>query len=299
MRSRPGKRCAKGERVSISVAINTLNEEQNLPFALRSVRTWADQIVVVDMHSSDRTREIASELGAEVYLHEPLGFADPARAFAIEKCRSEWILILDADELIPQKLSQTLLSLAATSQDDIVSIPRVNYMLGERLNYTGWGPASDHLPRFFRRGKLQTNATIHNFFVPAPGARTVKLPFEEGNAIVHFNYVDLAQFIDKLNRYTTIEAEQAAERGERPAPRAAALRATREFVRRYVRLGGYRDGWRGFYLSLAMAFYRIAASGKLQERNAVGTREAVLRRYAQEAEAILAGYGGTTPGSNP
>src|SRR5450759_1251360 len=90
----------------ISAVINTLNEERNLPFALRSVQDWVDEIVVVDMHSEDATRDIAKQYGARVFLHERLGYADPARAFALEQAVGDWILLIDADELIPAPLSE-------------------------------------------------------------------------------------------------------------------------------------------------------------------------------------------------
>lgn len=281
-------------RPSISVAINTLNEEQNLAHALRSVRPWVEQIVVVDMHSQDRTREIAARHGAEVYLHEPLGFADPARAFALEKCRGDWILILDADELVPPRLSRTLRALATRPDVDVVSIPRLNYMLGAPLEHSGWGPNRDRHERFFRRGKLHASANIHRCFAPLPGARRLALDFEDGNAIVHFNYVDLTQFIEKLNRYTSIEARQALERGETPRTGRTLLGAGHEFFRRYFLFAGYLDGWRGLYLSLMMAFYRLAAAAKLRELCENGDSAAIMRRYAAEAEATLARYEETT-----
>ena len=99
----------------ISVVINTWNEEQNLPWSLGSVRSWADEIVVVDMHSQDRTREIAESFGAKVYLHEWLGFADPARAFAIAQATCDFVLLLDADEMIPKPLSRELQRIANAS----------------------------------------------------------------------------------------------------------------------------------------------------------------------------------------
>lgn len=276
---------------TISVAINTLNEEPNLGYALRSVRSWVDQIVVVDMHSQDRTREIAAEYGAEVYLHEPLGFADPARAFAIDKCRGEWLLVLDADELVPARLSRTLRALACRADVDVVSIPRVNYILGEPLEHTGWGPNRDRHERFFRRGTLRTSAQIHDCFKAALGAQRHSLAYESGNAIVHFNYLDVSQFLEKLNRYTSVEAEQAFERGDPPQTLSALPGAAREFFRRYVLFKGYRDGWRGFYLSLMMAFYRVAAAAKLRELCSNGTRETTQRHYRAQAEAALADGG--------
>jgi glycosyltransferase involved in cell wall biosynthesis len=276
---------------TISVAINTLNEQKNLGYALRSVRDWVDQIVVVDMHSQDRTREIAAEYGAEVYLHEPLGFADPARAFAIGKCRGDWLLVLDADELVPVRLSRTLRALSVRPDVDVVSIPRVNYVLGEPLEHTGWGPSRDRHERFFRRGKLRTSAQIHDCFKAAADAQRYSLAYQSGNAIVHFNYVDLTQFLEKLNRYTSVEARQALERGDAPRTLTALFGAAHEFFRRYLLLRGYRDGWRGLYLSLMMAFYRIATAAKLHELCSNGPREATERHYAAQAEAALADGG--------
>jgi glycosyltransferase involved in cell wall biosynthesis len=84
------------------VVINTLNEERRLPYALRSVQDWVDEIVVVDMHSDDKTVEIAEAFGARIFTHERVGYADPARAFAFARATGDWILILDADELVPR-----------------------------------------------------------------------------------------------------------------------------------------------------------------------------------------------------
>src|SRR5579883_1198418 len=119
-----------GMRPRISAVINTLNEEKNLPFALQSVCTWVDEIVVVDMHSTDRTLEIAREFGARIFLHEPMGFAEPARAFALARATGDWILLLDADEVVPFSLSRRLLSIAANNESDAVLIPWLNYVFG-------------------------------------------------------------------------------------------------------------------------------------------------------------------------
>ncbi|MFZ5897073.1 MAG: glycosyltransferase family 2 protein [Myxococcota bacterium] len=274
----------------ISAVINTLQEEHNLPFALRSLVPWVDQIVVVDMHSSDRTREIAHAYGAEVYLHEPLGFCEPARAFGIEKCSADWVLLLDADEVVPAKLSANLRRLSLRDDIDLVSIPRVNYLLGARLNHTGWNPERDRHERFFRRGKLVTSGRIHRGYMRADGANSYELPFEEGNAILHFNYLDTAQFIEKLNRYTSIEAEQAHARGEKPSLLRTLQQATREFGKRYFLHAGFRDGWRGLHLSLLMACYRVVASSKLFELASSNDRATIRSYYAEEAEAALREY---------
>src|SRR5687767_6118218 len=89
----------------VSVIINTLNEEANLPGCLDSVR-WADEVVLVDMHSEDRTLTIAEEFGCRVFLHERTGYVEPARNFAIAQAQHDWLLVLDADERVSPGLSQ-------------------------------------------------------------------------------------------------------------------------------------------------------------------------------------------------
>lgn len=274
----------------ISIVINTLNEEENLPFALRSVRTWADEIIVVDMYSDDRTVEIAGEYGARVLFHERTEVVDAARGFAIAQATGDWILLLDADEVVPAPLSEQLREIARNGAIDVASIARVNYLLGQPLLHTGWGPEQDRHPRFFRRGAVQVTDVIHDFLRPIADSRVVELPYRPGHALVHFNYLDTTHFLDKLNRYTGVEALQAFQRGERATPARTLLRGAREFVGRFLKNEGYRDGWRGFYLSLFMVFYRIATYAKLRELEDAGSREAIRDTYREEAERLVRDY---------
>jgi glycosyltransferase involved in cell wall biosynthesis len=278
---------------TITVVINTLNEERNLSYALRSVESWADQIVIVDMHSDDRTVAIARSFAAEVYLHERMGFVEPARAFGIAQAVGDWILLLDADELIPRQLSRELLDIAASDGADVVSIPMVNLLLGSPMRGAGWGPAQDRHIRFFRRGHLAMPTEIHGSMQPVEGSRRYEIQYRDGVAMIHFSSMNSAQFIEKLNRYTDVEAYQAHERGERHGDVRSIIAAAKEFSVRYFLRAGYRDGWRGLYLSIFMAFYRIAAGAKMHEIYSIGSRESVRRRYNQEAERLLAEYSRT------
>lgn len=281
---------ATPRKPTISVVINTLNEEQRLPFALRSVREWVDEIVVVDMHSDDGTVDVARDFGAEIFMHERLTYADPARAFALARATGDWILVLDADEIVPYPLSRRLQEVAADDEVDVVSIPWRNYLLGAALEHTGWGPAQDRHRRFFRRGSVSARPDIHDYLYTDVRARVLDLPIEPGLAVVHFNYRDVTQFVEKLNRYTSIEAASASYRGHSGAARAT-LRAAREFARRYLRHSGYRDGWRGFYLSALMAIYSLVVSAKREELLRNGPPEAVDEVYREVAERVLAEYG--------
>jgi glycosyltransferase involved in cell wall biosynthesis len=270
--------------------INTLNEEQNLLYALRSVRSWADELVVVDMHSQDRTVEIARQFGAKVYLHDGPGFQYAPREFAIAQASCEWTLVLDADELVPLGLSYDLKRIAESGATDVVLVPRENYLLGSLIRYTGWEPEHDVQTRFFRKGYIVGSSRVHRDFEPRPGARVARLPYQEGHAIVHFNYLDCDQFVEKLNRYTSLEAREAHARGERASGGSALFYAAKQFAWRYWKRRGYRDGWRGFYLSLFMAFYQVLSSAKLTELVQVGGRQVAEKIYFEEAERVLEEY---------
>jgi glycosyltransferase involved in cell wall biosynthesis len=277
----------------ISVVIGTLNEERNLPFALRSVRPWVDEIVVVDMHSDDKTVDIACEYGARVFFHARVGFVEPARALGFEQASGEWILVLDADEIVPLPLSRVLMRIAGERKADAVRIPFLHYMLGAPLMHANCGPRQCTLPRFFRKQHVRATSTIHNCFALVPGSRVLELRFEPGLAVAHFTYLDSQQFMEKLDRYTGIEAKQALDRGERITPVGALVKAAREFGVRYVKGRGFQDGWRGFYISLFYAFYRVVAAAKLQELTVLGSKEQIESRYRHEAEEILKAYGET------
>jgi glycosyltransferase involved in cell wall biosynthesis len=254
------------------------------------VKPWVDEIIVVDMYSEDRTVEIAKAFDARVFYHARLGFADPARAYAASQASGEWILMLDADEMTPFPLSMKLREMSRINAADVVMIPWVNFFFGQPLQHTGWGPHQDKHPRFFKAGFLQLDAEIHNFLKPMPNARLLELPYVPGQAMVHFSYTDIAQFIEKMNRYTGIEAQQVFEQGERVGLFQGLVRAARGFFRRYIKLSGYRDGWRGFYLSLFWAFYKLLVFAKLTEIREIGPREGTVTQYHAEAERILAEY---------
>jgi glycosyltransferase involved in cell wall biosynthesis len=274
----------------ISVVINTLNEEQRLGYALRSVKDWADEIVVVDMHSDDRTADVAASFGAKVLLHERIGYADPARTYAVEQSTGDWILILDADELIQEPLSRRLRAIAANNEADAVYIHWRNYLLGAALSHTGWGPHQDRHVRFFRRNALDLKPDVHNFLKAKDWARVLDLGPSPDLEVIHFNYLDVTHFVEKMNRYTSIEAAATVSQGEKTGRTGAIQRTAREFVGRYLRRGGYRDGWRGFYLSGLMAAYRFIALAKAEELRRNGSRTDVEATYGEEAERVLEGY---------
>lgn len=269
----------------VSVVINTRNAGRWLEWSLRSVRDWAADLVVVDMHSEDRTLEIARAAGARIFMHEPMGYVEPARAFAVAQASQEWVLILDADELVPPPLATALAGLAAAGSCDAVSIGRLNYFFGRPLLGGGWGVAQDRHVRFFRAGHLDPGERIHEQLRTRKGSRLAVLEPVSGRHLVHFNYESVSDFVQRMDRYTSVEAKNRAAAGERPSTVRACLA---EVFNRFVRFGGWRDGWRGLYLTLAMAAYRATTAAKMRESTELAG-EPVRDRYEAEAARWLAG----------
>lgn len=247
---------------TISAVILARNEERNIRYCLETVR-WCDEIVVVDMQSSDRTVEIAREFTERVFFHEIVTAFDIAKKFAVEQAKGEWVLLIDADEMVPPALADALRELILADRSDVVEIPFKHYIMGAWVRHSGWGYTP--LPRLFRRGAIRIEKTIHGYMQIEAGARVQRLTAAENNCIIHFNYTDSRHFMEKLNRYTGVEAEHLFERGRQFSYGSMFRAALREFHGRYVKGRGYRDGVRGFALSAMMAFYRILTYIKLWE----------------------------------
>ena len=268
----------------ISVVINTRNEEQNLRYCLETVR-WCDEIVVVDMESEDRTVEIAREFTDRVFPHGMILAFDGARNFAVGKATGDWILIIDADEMVPKALADRLREIARNDAADVVEIPFRHYIMGDWVRNSGWGPTP--LPRFFRRGKVLFQETVHDYIRKDPAARTLRLPASPENCIHHFNYVDAARFVEKLNRYTDIEAQHLYD-AKTPFSYSGLLKASlRVFFGRYLKGRGFKDGPRGFSLCLMMAFYKALAHIKLWEKHEF-REDPVPSRYGRIRRELLA-----------
>jgi glycosyltransferase involved in cell wall biosynthesis len=275
---------------AISAVINTFNEEAHIGNALRSLIPWVDEAIVVDMKSSDRTAEIASSLGARVILTDGPGYEYAPRAFALEQASHEWTIVLDADEMVPAALASELRRLSDLNQWDAVSIPRCNYFFGAMLNHANIGPEDDRQLRFFKRPFVRCSSSVHADFSVVPGARLLLMPYAPKLALVHFSYLDTAQYIFKLNRYTTVEAIQAKAKGERATFVNLLLRPVYDFIWRYLKKSGFKDGWRGMHVSLLWAFSRAVANVKLRELERIGDRNAILKIYQAEINRILSEY---------
>lgn len=245
----------------ISIVINTFNEEKNIARAIKSV-DFANEILVCDMHSEDKTIEVAKKLGAKIVYHDKLDYVEPARNFAISSASNEWILILDPDEEIPEALSERLIEIVSKLKGiDYVQLPRKNLIFNKWMQASMWWP--DYQVRFFKKGSVTWQDTIHS--KPQTKGLKLQLPAEEKWAIIHHNYQTISQFVERMNRYTTIEAEQLRKEGYKFNFRDLFEKPLNEFVSRFFANKGYLDGLHGLSLSFLQAFSFLLVYLKIWE----------------------------------
>lgn len=275
----------------ISVIIHTLNEEKNIRNCLETVK-WADEIIIVDMYSEDKTVEIAKEYTDKIFFFERLEYADPAREFSLGKASNEWVLSVDADEMVPLELKNRLINIKEHDIADVIYIPHNNYFFGNKMEGAMWGALQDVHPRFFKKNFLHYNDKIHSFIEITDKARIHRIQNSK-EGFIHFNYVDVEHFIEKLNRYTTIEAKKLFEAGEDIKLRHMAMRVLSEFRWRYLNYRGYKDGFMGFSISLLMGMYRLVTYTKLKLMkmyNSPNTREKIEEKYQKIADEVITEY---------
>jgi glycosyltransferase involved in cell wall biosynthesis len=245
------------------------------------------------MYSDDKTVEIAKEYTDKIFYFERIGYVEPARQFALEKATNEWVLMVDADELVPLKLRNKLLEILKKDIADVVYVPHNNYFFGKLLEGTGWGPLQDKHPRFFKKSFVSFSSAIHSFFQINKNARVYKIE-DQKIGFIHFNYIDVEHFIEKLNRYTTIEAKNMYN-GIKPAPTLTnfIIKLLKEFIFRFVKNKGYKDGIYGFSLTMLMLAYHTTSYLKyriMKKFNSYNPKENILLEYDKIAENIIREY---------
>ncbi len=261
---------ATAERqVLISGIINTRNEAQNIRYAVSSLTSWCDEVIVMDQESTDGTAIIARAAGATVLSHAHTGYVEAARQAAVDAALGEWLMILDADEIVPPMLGPLLRDISRGDAADIVMIPRKNIILGRWLRYGQWWP--NRKPRFFRRGAVHIRDVIHSGLVPHIDAKRLPIPAREDVALWHYSYDSFDDLLEKTNRYTTVEARQRAK-VRRTTARGMFRSAIKSFWREYVRGGGVRDGMTGLSVAVVRAFYRFLVEVKSWDESARRTR---------------------------
>lgn len=250
--------------VGISVTIITLNEEANIKRCLKSVKNFADEIILVDSYSSDNTVEVAKRLGAEVHERKFDNYANQ-KNYALSKTSGEWILSLDADEEISPELATEIKSQTSNLKSSVVaySIPRKNIIFGKFIRYTRWQPELDRHIWLWKKNSGKWVGDIHEEVVVRGEVGKFK------NAKIHYQYKKAREFIDMINRYSEFEANEKVKNGVKFSYIRLFYDPVYQFLVRYFYRLGFLDGWRGFVLSYLMAVYQMIVWIKVWEREKV------------------------------
>jgi glycosyltransferase involved in cell wall biosynthesis len=247
---------------SLSVVISAYNEEKNIKECLASV-LFADEIIVVNNSSTDRTEEIARRFTKYIILQKN----DPQRIdlqknTGFEKATKDWILSLDADERVPKELAKEILGVlnGANIEESGFEIPRKNIIFGKWIEHSLWWP--DYQLRLFKRGNGKfTKATVHKMLTVEGKIGRLTEP------MIHENYSSVTQYVQKMDQiYAENEAEAMMQDGKRLRSLDALAMPAHDFLKTFFLQKGYKDGLHGLVLSLLQAFYALLVFAKVWEK---------------------------------
>jgi len=246
-------------RARLSVVVVVQNEEERIRACLEAAG-WADELIVVDAESSDKTATIARELTDHVFVRPWPGFA-AQKNFGVEQAHGDWILSLDADEIVSAELREEIGAILAGGGGHAgYTVPRRNVFWGRWVRHGGLYP--DRQLRLFQRGRGRfVERTVHESVAVEGSVGRLAGHLE------HRSYRDVADFLARADRYSTLAAADwlAAGRGSRPLVDLA-LRPLGRFLGMYVARAGFLDGWRGFLLAVLYGYYVLMRSVKVWER---------------------------------
>lgn len=248
-------------KINITAVINCRNESHHLEKCIKSISNLVQEIIVVDMESTDNSPQLAKKMGARVIPHPWLPVVEPARNFGISQAKGTWILLLDPDERLTRMLRIELKRISHLSNISAVKIPRKNLVFKKWLKHGNCWP--DYLIRFFRKGQVQWLSQIHS--QPKVSGEIYTLPDNPNFAIKHFNYKNIDEYVYKALRYSQKQAEELFKVGYRVKAQDFLLKPAQEFNQRYFSGQGFKDGIHGLAFALLQASTELLKYTKLWE----------------------------------
>ncbi|MFH1823759.1 MAG: glycosyltransferase family 2 protein [Candidatus Firestonebacteria bacterium] len=243
--------------MGISVIIITYNEQNNIKKCLESVK-WADEIIIVDSGSKDKTLDIVKKYTDKIYIHKWRGYSKD-KNFGISKAKNEWILSIDSDEIVSDKLKREIIRVIKNTKFDGFFISRKVYFLNKWIKHCGWYP--DYQLRLFKRskGRFDENKLVHEH-VKLNG----RIGYLKSN-LLHFPYKDLNQYFQRFNKYTTLSANEMYKEDKKGCFINLMLNPFFTFFKMYFLKLGFLDGFSGFVVCFLSSFYNFVKYSKLWE----------------------------------
>ncbi len=243
--------------MKISAVVITKNEEHNLRRCLDSVK-WADEIVVVDSQSTDKTVDIAKEYHAKIISPKWRGFGI-AKGAGVTEATGDWIFSIDADEEVTKELQDEIINFVKNPKEfKGLFIRRKTQFLGRWIKHSGWYP--DYVLRLFRKNSGQFDDAIVHEKVVLNG----KSAYSKYD-MLHYSYPDLDHYFDKFNKYTTLGAKELYEKGRRFNLSDITIRPLAAFLKHYFFKSGFLDGIEGFVLAVLSSVAVLVKYSKLYD----------------------------------
>ena len=242
----------------ISAVIITLNEEKNIERCINSVREIADEIIVVDSFSTDKTEEICKRLQVSFSKHAFEGYIEQ-KNYAISTASNDFVLLIDADEALDEELQAEILKVKNNRTHDGYEFNRLNSFCGQWIRHSGWYP--DRKLRLYDRRKASIKGrNPHDEVVMDTGATKKHLKGD----LLHYTYLSVEDQIKQINRFTEIQAKENFERGKKPSCLSILFSPCYKFIRHYFFKLGFLDGYYGYLICRNMAYSTFLKHAKLK-----------------------------------
>jgi glycosyltransferase involved in cell wall biosynthesis len=241
----------------VSVVIVTKNEEANIEDALKSVSD-AQEIIIVDALSSDRTVEICKQFTDKIFEQEWEGFARQKQT-AVDYAKGPWVLILDADERVSPALKEEIKNMLSGTDCKGFVVPRENYFIGQWMRHGGWWP--DATLRLFMkdRGRLEPRE-VHEKVVVEGKVGSVN------NPIIHYTFRSISDFTERMDRYSTLAAGEMRKNAGHAGLFSLTVKPLFTFIKMYIVRRGFLDGTRGIVLAVLYSYYTFLKYAKTWEK---------------------------------
>ncbi len=266
-------------RQKITVLVPCKNEQLNIRPCIESFRALADEILIADSGSTDKTLEIIQDIGGCRVIEREYGTSGDFKNWAIPQAAHEWVLLVDADERLTPEMVQEIREILQAPEQDGYWIHRINHFMGHRIRYSGW--QNDRVLRLFKRDLSRYQGPSDHGEVHVSTGRVGKLQ----NSFLHYTYWSYDQFFRKFDRYTTVQAQQWYEQGKPYSYLKMLVNPFLRFLRSYVLQRGFLDGAAGLQVSLLAGFYSFTKQARLWQLHQGITQPDPELRSASQAVA--------------
>lgn len=239
--------------IKITASVITKDADSTIERCLNSLQ-WADEIVVVDDYSLDKTADLAKKFDAKVYKHKLNSDFAAQRNFALAKCSNEWVLFVDADEEVTPELKGEIQRTVQNDSVDGYFVSRQNIFNGKKLKGGEWGRVK--LLRLGRKSKGEWKRSVHEYWDIKGETATLHYP------LLHYSPSTLAGFVKSLNNYSSIHAKENQLSGKTPNIYKIIFYPAAKFMKNFVWEGGYKDGVEGFLMAVFMSFHSFLSWSK-------------------------------------